>query len=119
MSHSLSQGSVCSDLLTQEAFVWSVHSDDEVTVGKFYATFLIQDYFRKFKKRKEEGLVGAHPTQNNTAIALQVSLAQFVCVLFTRERLFEIVGKHGFSSIAIVSCQPVKCVFFVHFIKYH
>uniref|UniRef100_A0A3B3HSQ4 Voltage-dependent L-type calcium channel subunit alpha n=1 Tax=Oryzias latipes TaxID=8090 RepID=A0A3B3HSQ4_ORYLA len=31
--------------------------DDEVTVGKFYATFLIQDYFRKFKKRKEEGLV--------------------------------------------------------------
>uniref|UniRef100_A0A3B3IKZ3 Voltage-dependent L-type calcium channel subunit alpha n=1 Tax=Oryzias latipes TaxID=8090 RepID=A0A3B3IKZ3_ORYLA len=47
--------------------------DDEVTVGKFYATFLIQDYFRKFKKRKEEGLVGAHPSQNNTAIALQVS----------------------------------------------
>ncbi|WAR26863.1 CAC1C-like protein [Mya arenaria] len=28
--------------------------DDEVTVGKFYATFLIQDYFRKFKKRKEQ-----------------------------------------------------------------
>jgi len=24
-----------------------------VTVGKFYATFLIQDYFRRFKKRKE------------------------------------------------------------------
>uniref|UniRef100_A0A6Q2YBA0 Voltage-dependent L-type calcium channel subunit alpha n=1 Tax=Esox lucius TaxID=8010 RepID=A0A6Q2YBA0_ESOLU len=35
--------------------------DDEVTVGKFYATFLIQDYFRKFKKRKEEGLVGTLP----------------------------------------------------------
>ncbi|TRY58825.1 hypothetical protein DNTS_022334 [Danionella cerebrum] len=48
--------------------------DDEVTVGKFYATFLIQDYFRKFKKRKEEGLVGVHPTQNNTAIALQAGL---------------------------------------------
>uniref|UniRef100_A0A8D0A8V2 Voltage-dependent L-type calcium channel subunit alpha n=1 Tax=Sander lucioperca TaxID=283035 RepID=A0A8D0A8V2_SANLU len=48
--------------------------DDEVTVGKFYATFLIQDYFRKFKKRKEEGLVGAHPAQNNTAIALQAGL---------------------------------------------
>eukprot|EP00063_Salmo_salar_P048274 XP_014023109.1 PREDICTED: voltage-dependent L-type calcium channel subunit alpha-1D-like isoform X11 [Salmo salar] len=45
--------------------------DDEVTVGKFYATFLIQDYFRKFKKRKEEGLVGVHASQNNTAIALQ------------------------------------------------
>uniref|UniRef100_A0A8C3NML0 Voltage-dependent L-type calcium channel subunit alpha n=1 Tax=Geospiza parvula TaxID=87175 RepID=A0A8C3NML0_GEOPR len=32
--------------------------DDEVTVGKFYATFLIQEYFWKFKKRKEQGLVG-------------------------------------------------------------
>jgi voltage-dependent calcium channel L type alpha-1D len=29
-------------------------ADDEVTVGKFYATFLIQDYFRRFKKKKEE-----------------------------------------------------------------
>ncbi|XP_035244320.1 voltage-dependent L-type calcium channel subunit alpha-1D-like isoform X4 [Anguilla anguilla] len=48
--------------------------DDEVTVGKFYATFLIQDYFRKFKKRKEEGLVGVHSSQNNTAIALQAGL---------------------------------------------
>ena len=26
--------------------------EDEVTVGKFYATFLIQDYFRRFKKKK-------------------------------------------------------------------
>ncbi|KAI0988337.1 hypothetical protein GJ496_002524, partial [Pomphorhynchus laevis] len=28
--------------------------EDEVTVGKFYATFLIQDYFRRFKRRKEQ-----------------------------------------------------------------
>ncbi|XP_048096351.1 voltage-dependent L-type calcium channel subunit alpha-1D [Alosa alosa] len=48
--------------------------DDEVTVGKFYATFLIQDYFRKFKKRKEQGLVGLHPARLNTAIALQAGL---------------------------------------------
>lgn len=27
-------------------------NNDEVTVGKFYATFLIQDYFRRFKRRK-------------------------------------------------------------------
>ncbi|KAB0397647.1 hypothetical protein E2I00_011423 [Balaenoptera physalus] len=46
--------------------------DDEVTVGKFYATFLIQDYFRKFKKRKEQGLVGKYPAKNST-IALQAS----------------------------------------------
>lgn len=45
-------------------------SDDEVTVGKFYATFLIQEYFRKFKKRKEQGLVGK-PSQRN-ALSLQV-----------------------------------------------
>ncbi|XP_062855271.1 voltage-dependent L-type calcium channel subunit alpha-1D [Trichomycterus rosablanca] len=48
--------------------------DDEITVGKFYATFLIQDYFRKFKKRKELGLVGRHPTSLNTTIALQAGL---------------------------------------------
>jgi hypothetical protein len=26
---------------------------EEVTCGKFYASFLIQDYFKKFRKRKE------------------------------------------------------------------
>ena len=52
--------------------VWSVHLDDEITVGKFYATFLIQDYFRKFKRRKEQGLVGLHPARLNTTIALKV-----------------------------------------------
>lgn len=31
-----------------------ISGDDDVTVGKFYATFLIQDYFRRFKKRKEQ-----------------------------------------------------------------
>lgn len=32
--------------------------EDEVTVGKFYATFLIQDYFRRFKKKKESRTIG-------------------------------------------------------------
>ncbi|KAF0036466.1 hypothetical protein F2P81_011778 [Scophthalmus maximus] len=46
--------------------------DDEVTVGKFYATFLIQDYFRKFKRRKEQGLVGRRSWERlNTTMALQ------------------------------------------------
>ncbi|XP_047429614.1 voltage-dependent L-type calcium channel subunit alpha-1D isoform X4 [Mugil cephalus] len=49
--------------------------DDEVTVGKFYATFLIQDYFRKFKRRKEQGLVGRHSWERlNTTLALQAGL---------------------------------------------
>lgn len=60
----------------------SVHLDDEVTVGKFYATFLIQDYFRKFKKRKEQGLVGKYPTKNST-VALQVTVFfYYMCVYF-------------------------------------
>ncbi|XP_032894259.1 voltage-dependent L-type calcium channel subunit alpha-1C [Amblyraja radiata] len=47
-------------------------SDDEVTVGKFYATFLIQDYFRKFKKRKEQGTVGKAVQKNS--LSLQAGL---------------------------------------------
>jgi len=37
--------------------------DDEVTVGKFYATFLIQEHFRKFMKRQEE-YYGYRPKKN-------------------------------------------------------
>lgn len=63
--------------------------DDEVTVGKFYATFLIQDYFRRFKKfvklffyififcyfrRKELESKGVVPSQNAQAMALQAGL---------------------------------------------
>jgi voltage-dependent calcium channel L type alpha-1D len=47
--------------------------DDDVTVGKFYATFLIQDYFRRFKKRKELESKGVIPIQSTQAMALQVS----------------------------------------------
>lgn len=46
--------------------------DDEVTVGKFYATFLIQDYFRRFKKRKEES-AGDGDLNGNT-VTLQAGL---------------------------------------------
>ncbi|CAF3563953.1 unnamed protein product [Adineta steineri] len=53
--------------------------DDDVTVGKFYATFLIQDYFRRFKKRKEQaakkiqlGFSGA----SKNSVALQAGLRQ-------------------------------------------
>ncbi|KAF7267572.1 hypothetical protein GWI33_019210 [Rhynchophorus ferrugineus] len=47
--------------------------DDEVTVGKFYATFLIQDYFRRFKKRKEQELKEGDKEQHNT-VTLQAGL---------------------------------------------
>lgn len=47
--------------------------DDEVTVGKFYATFLIQDYFRRFKKRKEQEQKDGAGDLNST-VTLQAGL---------------------------------------------
>ncbi|XP_055598215.1 muscle calcium channel subunit alpha-1 isoform X2 [Uranotaenia lowii] len=46
--------------------------DDEVTVGKFYATFLIQDYFRRFKKRKEND--NKHTDYDRRTVTLQAGL---------------------------------------------
>uniref|UniRef100_A0A8C2X849 Voltage-dependent L-type calcium channel subunit alpha n=1 Tax=Cyclopterus lumpus TaxID=8103 RepID=A0A8C2X849_CYCLU len=40
--------------------------DDEVTVGKFYSTFLLQDHFRKFLKRQEE-YYGYRPSKKNAS----------------------------------------------------
>lgn len=48
-------------------------ADDEVTVGKFYATFLIQDYFRRFKKKKEERARLNNQEEEHT-VALQAGL---------------------------------------------
>ncbi|XP_068104418.1 voltage-dependent L-type calcium channel subunit alpha-1F isoform X4 [Hyperolius riggenbachi] len=47
--------------------------EEEVTVGKFYATFLIQDYFRKFRRRKEKGLLGTENLPSNST-TLQAGL---------------------------------------------
>lgn len=49
-------------------------AEEEVTVGKFYATFLIQDYFRKFRKRKEKGDLTGDPNSTNPS-AVQVCLS--------------------------------------------
>jgi len=49
--------------------------EDEVTVGKFYATFLIQDYFRRFKKKKETRLAEARQEQEEElTVSLQAGL---------------------------------------------
>lgn len=50
--------------------MWLI-TDDEVTVGKFYATFLIQEYFRKFMQRQEE-YYGYRPTKKKSAAEIQV-----------------------------------------------
>lgn len=51
--------------------LFCIFADDEVTVGKFYATFLIQDYFRKMKKRQEE-YYGHRHTKKNASSEIQV-----------------------------------------------
>lgn len=49
--------------------------EDEVTVGKFYATFLIQDYFRRFKKKKESRNMTENPEYgDDKAVTLQAGL---------------------------------------------
>ncbi|XP_053481048.1 calcium channel, voltage-dependent, L type, alpha 1F subunit [Ictalurus furcatus] len=45
-------------------------AEEEVTVGKFYATFLIQDYFRKFRKRKEKVGMGDPDPKMPSALQL-------------------------------------------------
>ncbi len=48
-------------------------------MGKFYATFLIQDYFRKFRKRKENE--GPGESENGNPSALQVDRYPSFCIL--------------------------------------
>ena len=66
------------DQRTILSFAVRAAEGNDVTVGKFYATFLIQDYFRRFKKRKEQ-LRKASVKEH--ASALQVSRAYMRCVL--------------------------------------
>jgi len=66
------------DQRTILSFAVRAAEGNDVTVGKFYATFLIQDYFRRFKKRKEQ-LRKASVKEH--ASALQVSRAYIRCVL--------------------------------------
>nr|XP_026689963.1 voltage-dependent L-type calcium channel subunit alpha-1D isoform X2 [Ciona intestinalis] len=57
--------------------------NDDITVGKFYATYLIQDYFRKFRERKaaaklandkSKGLSGANMQNHKDVFSLQAGL---------------------------------------------
>lgn len=42
-------------------------------MGKFYATFLIQDYFRRFKKRKEQLMKEQGDKETQNTVTLQVA----------------------------------------------
>ena len=49
-----------------------------MTVGKFYATFLIQDYFRRFKKKKESKLaVERLDAEEDLTVSLQVNFGKY------------------------------------------
>ena len=49
-----------------------------MTVGKFYATFLIQDYFRRFKKKKESKLaVERLDAEEDLTVSLQVKFGKY------------------------------------------
>ena len=60
-------------LLSDGWNVISFYPDDDVTVGKFYATYLIQEYFRRFKAR-QKAQDQANEVQGNSTVALQVSV---------------------------------------------
>ena len=53
---------------------------DDVTVGKFYATYLIQEYFRRFKAR-QKAQDQANEMPGNSTVALQVKTV----VVFVRD----------------------------------
>lgn len=58
-------------------------SDDEVTVGKFYATFLLQDHFRKFLKCQEE-YYGYRPNKKS-ASGPEIQASMFFYIANTRK----------------------------------
>ena len=66
--------------MTTSKMNYNISVEDEVTVGKFYATFLIQDYFRRFKKKKEiktgsgPGGAGAVEEEVDNTVTLQAGL---------------------------------------------
>ena len=66
------------------------YPDDDVTVGKFYATYLIQEYFRRFKAR-QKAQDQANEVQGNSTVALQVSVGDWsslILLLFLTDQVW-------------------------------
>lgn len=80
-------------------------SDDEVTVGKFYATFLLQDHFRKFLKCQEE-YYGYRPTKKSASgPEIQVSIV-FLCHEYKDcdyEKMLFIWENFGYMELLLLS----------------
>uniref|UniRef100_A0A3P8PQX0 Voltage-dependent L-type calcium channel subunit alpha n=1 Tax=Astatotilapia calliptera TaxID=8154 RepID=A0A3P8PQX0_ASTCA len=78
----------------------------EVTVGKFYATFLIQDYFRKFRRRKEKGdLTGENDSPNQSAVQLDS-----LCVCAIKLCAYSWVGSRPPGQFVSTACGHAPCL---------
>jgi len=78
--------------------------DDEITVGKFYATFLIQDYFRRFKKRKEQ-MHKMHQLGHEHTNVLTVSSC--INVSF---HTFPMSTRHFAPTTLVIHVEQLACV---------
>ncbi len=106
-----------------------------MTVGKFYATFLIQDYFRRFKKKKETkgSMDGAGPggagdgvdgcAKENT-VTLQAGLRTLHekgpelkrAISGNLDEMIEVGTKLGYCSVVIDWTEKCgRCWSFFHF----
>uniref|UniRef100_A0A8C5T0J7 Voltage-dependent L-type calcium channel subunit alpha n=1 Tax=Laticauda laticaudata TaxID=8630 RepID=A0A8C5T0J7_LATLA len=91
--------------------VLPVAEGEEITVGKFYATFLIQDYFRKFRKRKEKGLLGPDGSPStSSALGLQPWCQKIELAFYFVNR--KAVKKH--SSIIVIRLTASSFLFQSH-----
>ena len=93
--------------------------DDDVTVGKFYATFLIQDYFRRFKKKKEVKAAAEAPADKSTIF--QVSGDVNFCKYAKHLLLFISFEFEKCNKIQIyfctkfkISCSKIDTLYVVH-----
>lgn len=51
-----------------------INSEGDITLGKFYASFVIQDYFRKYRKRKNN-----RKKKKDKSSVLQVWMLALLC----------------------------------------
>ncbi|XP_069604346.1 voltage-dependent L-type calcium channel subunit alpha-1F [Ranitomeya imitator] len=83
--------------------------EEEVTVGKFYATFLIQDYFRKFRRRKEKGLLGTESLpSNSTTLQAGLRSLQDLGSEIRRALSCELEDEDDLSAFKSLGCQVVE-----------
>uniref|UniRef100_A0A4W5NHR8 Voltage-dependent L-type calcium channel subunit alpha n=1 Tax=Hucho hucho TaxID=62062 RepID=A0A4W5NHR8_9TELE len=75
---------------------------EEVTCGKFYASFLIQDYFKKFRKRKERERKKKGKDKKDSLQVYQLPVYMCYCLVslcVERERERERESFHCFTTL--------------------